>query len=177
MKVLVISDTHKNLTSAGQAIRHTIKKGLDIVIHCGDHIDDAIKLEKQYPKLRFFYVPGNCDGWFFNDDEKIKVVDIEDKKILITHGDRHNIKINYNKLFEEIKGRNADIGVCGHSHIAHVETQENTGLMIVNPGSISLPRDSEYPSYAVLDIQKGKSIDVKMMLIIDKEPTQTASAK
>ena len=172
MKILVISDTHKELISAGMAIGHMMKKGLDIVIHCGDHIEDAKKLEKQYPKLRFFYVPGNCDGWFFNDDEKIKVVEIEDKKVLITHGDHHNIKNNYKELFEEVKRNNADIGVCGHSHVAHKEVRKNTGLMVVNPGSISLPRDSSYPSYAVLDIQKGKPTEVEMMLIIDKKSKQ-----
>lgn len=172
MKILVISDTHKDLTGAGMAIRHMMKKGLDSVIHCGDHIEDARKLEKQYPQLDFFYVPGNCDGWFFSDDEKIKVVEIEDKKILITHGDRHNIKKNYTELFNELKKKNADIGVCGHSHIAHVETQKGTGLMVVNPGSISLPRDSQYPSYAVLTIEKGREINVQMMLIIDKESKQ-----
>ncbi len=177
MKVLVISDTHKDLTSAGLAIRQMIKQGLDIVIHCGDHIDDAIKLEKQYPQLKFFYVPGNCDGWFFRHDEKIKVINIEDKKVLITHGDRHNIKLNYNELFEEVKRKNADIGLCGHSHIAHVETQKDTGIIIVNPGSISLPRDSKYPSYAVLDIEKGKEIKVKIMLIIDKEAAENPCLK
>ncbi|HHX61177.1 MAG TPA: metallophosphoesterase [Epulopiscium sp.] len=172
MKVLVMSDTHKDLTHGGLAIRHMIKQGIDIVIHCGDHIDDAKKLEKQYPQLKFFYVPGNCDGWFFQEDEKIKVVNIEDKKVLITHGDHHNIKLNYNRLFEEVNRREADIGLCGHSHLAHIETQEKSGKMIVNPGSISLPRDSKDPSYAVLDIQKGKPIRVKMMRIIDKESTQ-----
>lgn len=169
MKILVISDTHKNLIGAGLAIRHVMKQGLDIVIHCGDHIDDAIKLEGQYPQLKFYYVPGNCDGWFFKENEKIKVVEIEDKKILITHGDRHNIKNNYKELFCELKNKNADIALCGHSHIAHFETEKDTGLMVVNPGSISLPRDSVYPSYAILDIEKGKEIGVKLMLIIDKQ--------
>ncbi len=175
MKVLVISDTHQELSGAGLAIRQMIKEGLDIVIHCGDHIGDAIKLEKQYPALKFYYVPGNCDGWFFSEEERIKVVEIEDKKVLITHGDRHNIKINYKDLFEEIKIKNADIGLCGHSHIAHLERQRSTGLMIVNPGSISLPRDTRHPSYAVLDIQKGKPVGVKMMLIIDKESRENPS--
>ncbi len=169
MKVLVISDTHENLVSARLAIRHVMKQGLDIVIHCGDHIDDAIKLEEQYPELKFYYVPGNCDGWFFKDNERTKVIEIEDKKILITHGDRHNIKNNYKELFREIKNKNADIGLCGHSHVAHFETEKHTGLMVANPGSISLPRDSAYPSYAILDIEKGKKIGVKMMLIIERE--------
>ena len=175
MKVLVISDTHKDLTSARLAIRHTMKESLDMVIHCGDHIDDAEKLEQEFPDLKFYYVPGNCDGWFFTENEKIKVINIEDKKVLITHGDRYDIKLNYNKLFEEIKDRNADIGLCGHSHIVHMESEKDSGIMVVNPGSISLPRDSVYPSYVVLDIRKGQPIGVKMMLIVDQNPVQNPS--
>ncbi len=177
MKVLVISDSHKELVGAGMAIRHTIKKGLGAVIHCGDHIEDAKKLEEQYPQLRFFYVPGNCDGWFFSEEERIKVIEIEDKKVLITHGDHHNIKNNYKELFDEVKTHNADIGVCGHSHIAHVERQKGTGLMVVNPGSISLPRDSNDPSYAILDIQKGQPTRVKMMLIKGTEFIENTTVK
>lgn len=169
MKVLVISDTHKQLSNAGLAIRHMLKEGLNMVIHCGDHIEDAKKLEKQYPQLRFFCVPGNCDGWFFSEEERIKVIQIEDKQVLITHGDHHNIKINYKDFFNEIKKQKADIGLCGHSHIAHFETQKDTGLIALNPGSISLPRDDRYPSYAVLDIQKGKQTGVKLMRIVGHE--------
>ena len=172
MKVLVISDTHKDLTNARLAIRHTIEDSLDIVIHCGDHIDDAEKLEKEFPKLKFYYVPGNCDGWFFKEEEKVKIIDIEDKKVLITHGDRHNIKLNYNNLFQEVKQKKADIGLCGHSHIAHVEVEEGSGLIVVNPGSISLPRDSRNPSYLVLDITNGEKIQVKKMLLVDRNPVQ-----
>lgn len=169
MKVLVISDTHKDLTAARIAISHMLKKSLDIVIHCGDHMNDAEKLEKEYPQLQFYYVPGNCDGWFFKEDERIKVIEIEDKKVLITHGDQHNIRNNYKELFSEIKRKNADIGLCGHSHIAHIERQKGSGPIVVNPGSISLPRDTPYPSYAILTIEKNRQIEAKAMLIIDKK--------
>lgn len=172
MKVLVMSDTHKDLTKARIAIRHTMKESLDGVIHCGDHIEDAKKLEEEFPNLKFYYVPGNCDGWFFKEDERIKLIRMGDKKILITHGDRHDIKSSYRALFQEMKNRGADIGVCGHSHIAHTESQEAGGLMVVNPGSISLPRDSDHPSYSVLDLQKDKKIELKMMRIVGKEPIE-----
>lgn len=172
MKVLVMSDSHKDLSSARLAIRHMMKKSLDIVIHCGDHIDDAKKLEKQFPSLKFYYVPGNCDGWFFKENEKTKVIQIKDKKVLITHGDQHYININYNQLFKDMKLKKADIGLCGHSHIARVERQNCSGLMVVNPGSISLPRDSRYPSYAVLDIEEGKPIEIKNIRIKGRKPVE-----
>lgn len=169
MIVLVISDTHKDLTDARLAIRHTMEKSLDIVIHCGDHMDDGKELEKEFPNLKFYYVPGNCDGWFFNHSEKIKIINIEDKKILFTHGDHHNIKFSYDELFRETKQRGAVIGLCGHSHVAHIERQSKTGITVVNPGSIALPRDSQYPSYAVLEIAKDRPVGIKMMIIRGQE--------
>ena len=39
MTILVISDTHKDLKHARLAIKHTMETGLEMVIHCGDHID------------------------------------------------------------------------------------------------------------------------------------------
>lgn len=172
MKVLVISDSHKDLFYAGLAIRHTMKEGLDIVIHCGDHIEDARRLERQFPKLKFYYVAGNCDGWFLKEKERTKVVEIEDKKILITHGDCHNIKFNYQELFKDMKNKKAHIGVCGHTHMAHKEIEKTRGLLAINPGSISLPRDSAYPSYAVLNIKKDQETQVKHMIIIEKTPRE-----
>lgn len=173
MKVLVISDTHKNLLYARLAIKHLIKEdSLKMVIHCGDHIEDAQELEKEFPQLIFHYVVGNCDGWYFKESDRIKLVQVQDKKLLITHGDCHNIKINYKNLFKEMKNKNADIGLCGHTHMLHVEQEKESGRIAINPGSISFPRDSVYPSYAVLDIEKDRPIQIKTMVMVDNKPTQ-----
>lgn len=169
MKILVISDTHGDLTNAKLAINHTLKIGLNIVIHCGDHIKDAEELEQEYPDLDFYYVPGNCDGWFFRATDKTKIITIEDKKILFTHGDHHNIKYDYDKLFIDIQAQGANMGFCGHSHIAYIE--KRSGITMVNPGSITLPRDINYPSYAVLDLVRGKPIKINMLMIKDGIPT------
>jgi len=167
MTILVISDTHKDLKNARLAIQHTMKTGLDIVIHCGDHIEDAKRLEKTFPQVTFYYVPGNCDGWFFKESDKTKVLKIKDKKILFTHGDSYHINYNYDQLFEVIERKDAVLGLCGHTHIAHLERQNKTGIIVVNPGSITLPRDSGYPSYAVLKVVENQEIEVQMMIIKD----------
>ena len=177
MIILVISDTHKDLKNARLAIQHQIKIALDVVIHCGDHIEDAQRLEKAFPGITFYYVPGNCDGWFFKESEKIKIIQIYDKKILFTHGDGHHIKYNYDKLFEDAKEKGATLALCGHSHIAHVEKQDKTGITIVNPGSITLPRDSNYPSYGVLEIVQGQEIGIEMMIIKEGKPIKNPFVK
>lgn len=167
MIILVISDTHKDLKNARLVIQHQMKNSLDMVIHCGDHIEDAKKLEKSFPKITFHYVPGNCDGWFFKESERTKVVQVHDKKILFTHGDTHNIKNSYNILFQDVKEKGGDIGLCGHSHIAHLERREGTEITVINPGSITLPRDSRYPSYAILEVEEGQETGIEMMIIKD----------
>lgn len=177
MIILIISDTHQDLKNARLAIKHQLETSLDMVIHCGDHIEDAQILEKVFPEIVFHYVPGNCDGWFFKESEKTKVVKVCDKNILFTHGDAHNIKFNYNMFFKYVEEKDAAIGLCGHSHIAHVERQDETGLTVINPGSISFPRDSQYPSYAILEVREGQGIGIKMMIIKDGKPIENPLLK
>ena len=167
MKILVISDTHRDLKNTGLAIKHTMETSLDMVIHCGDHIEDAKRLERIFPEITFHYVPGNCDGWFFKESEKTKILEVEDKKILFTHGDRHHIKYNYDQLFKAAEKEAAILALCGHSHMAHMERQNKTGIIAINPGSITLPRDSIYPSYTVLEVVKNQEIQIEMMIMKD----------
>ena len=58
MKILVIGDTHGKLNKARKVISRL--KGLDLMIHTGDHISDGELLEEEtgIPVVR---VRGNCD--------------------------------------------------------------------------------------------------------------------
>ena len=58
MKLLILSDTHRSLGFACEAIE---KEAPDAVIHLGDHLGDAEDLSFAYQDPDFYYVPGNCD--------------------------------------------------------------------------------------------------------------------
>lgn len=146
MKTLfILSDTHGNAEGIKKLL--PIMEENDYVIHLGDYITDARYFtEKVYEKL--YAVKGNCDG----GGEDL-VVEIEDKKILLTHGDRYGVKQGNLKLLYKAKELGADAVFYGHTHSALVE--EVDGITIVNPGTLSKYSDKTY-CYAV--VSNGKII-------------------
>ena len=57
----------------------------------------------------------------------------------------------------------ADVAVFGHTHVAIEQIID--GVLIVNPGSISRPRDAANGSFMMLDLQPDKSPLVKLIRI------------
>lgn len=160
MKVLIVSDTHKNIRNVQKVLDKTIPFGVKYLIHCGDHITDALEIERLYPEIIVYGVPGNCDFSSYGKDREC-VVEIEGITFFITHGDRHGVKWDYEELYTDASVYDASIAVCGHTHIAHKEKKE--GMFLLNPGSISQPRDTTIPPYAVVEIEKGKIQNIAIM--------------
>ena len=165
MKVLVISDTHRNIANVVKILDCIKPLGPAAILHCGDHIEDALRLKRLYPNIEVEAVYGNCDG-MASLDECNKVVNIGGVPIFITHGHRHEIKYgDYEELLIDAIAHEAKLAICGHSHVAYL--QKKQGIILLNPGSISLPRDSGFPSYAMLDLEAGFIKEVAIMQIAD----------
>ncbi|MCI2001280.1 MAG: metallophosphoesterase family protein, partial [Clostridia bacterium] len=83
MKAVVLSDTHRILDNARNVL-NIFKHDADIVIHLGDLVKDAKKLEREFPCYKFYYVSGNND-WRSSVSFEQKI-NMDGKNILITHG-------------------------------------------------------------------------------------------
>jgi putative phosphoesterase len=144
MKIFVVSDTHGSI---GRAVEMCEKiRNIDLVIHCGDYFDDAEKLERFLP-VPVTAVKGNCDGYPVHPFDQA-IVDTPAGKILVMHGHQHGIARDPAALAEKAKSEGC-IAVCfGHTHIAGVAEQD--GITLINPGSLSLPRDDTGGSAAVI---------------------------
>ncbi|MHC1748870.1 MAG: metallophosphoesterase [Cellulosilyticaceae bacterium] len=165
MKILVVSDTHRYLSNLSYILTCVIPAGVRHVIHCGDHITDAKKIEEAFPELKVFAVPGNCDLASLTES-KDQIIDIGGVRIYFAHGDRHHVKHDYSELLIDAKAHGAQIAICGHSHVAHLEKKDS--IILLNPGSISEPRDSIYPSYAVIEIDHKAVKDIAIMQVVEK---------
>ena len=56
---------------------------------------------------------------------------------------------------EEARARKADIVMFGHTHKPHLEYCED-GLVVLNPGSLSYPRqDGRKPSYMLMELDRN----------------------
>ena len=161
MKIGLISDTHGDLDSFLKIKDKLIK--YDIIIHTGDILNHGPKnpIPKGYNpsmlgeeikniKVPFVWVKGNCDS----EVDKIATNYIyldpyfffmyNNIRILATHGDKEYI-------YNEAKKLNTKIFISGHTHIPHIE--EKSGIIYINPGSTSIPRDKFGGSFGEIIIK------------------------
>lgn len=163
MKLLILSDSHRNLYYAKKVIER-IKDRVGMVIHLGDHDEDAMLLSNEFSEIDFHYIKGNCDYNSFTESEKI--ITIMGKKILMVHGHKHNVKWGYDRIIYYGQEKEADIILFGHTHIPLIYYFEN--ILLLNPGSISQPRATNLPSFGIINIEKGGFIDPAIMTINER---------
>ena len=146
MRIIVFSDTHKNIDACIRVVENI--KDVDMIIHAGDHCSDANELQKVFPDILVQYVRGNCD--LSQAPDEITVL-AEGKKIFVTHGHLYNVKSeeNYQTLKKKAYEVGAEVVVFGHTHIAYNE--KLVDLTILNPGSIKYGR-----TYGVIEVENGK---------------------
>lgn len=150
MLVAVVSDTHR-IKEYTEKVKNVIKKA-DVLIHLGDNIEDLEELREGFNGL-VYGVKGNCD--FDGSMPREQLIQIEDKKILITHGDRYQVKSDINRLYYAALEQGAELALFGHTHIPLIT--EFNGVHFINPGSPSLPRVKER-TIAFIEINKSKPI-------------------
>ena len=148
MRIVAFSDTHHNISRAERVINNI--PGITGVIHCGDVLPDAEELKSDFSNIDFYTVPGNCDLF---QGESEKLIEIEGKKIFITHGHRYNVKTEVELEYPTIRDRGRELGaelvIFGHTHIPY---NRNWGdIIVMNPGSIKYEG-----TYGVIEVDNGK---------------------
>ena len=145
MRILVVSDTHRDLIS----LRDVILKQptAEVVIHLGDGEDEAEEMKECFPEKTFLMVRGNCDWGSMLPTEEC--IFLEGKRIFYTHGYTYNVKYGLYDLKLAARDREADIVLFGHTHNAL--TDYDNGLYIMNPGSLHGSRGT----YGIVDITKA----------------------
>ena len=132
MKILVLSDSHSTLSFMRRCI-DSVKP--DAVLHLGDHFDDALAMEEEYPALRFYMVPGNCDYYRCSPDQPVILMPrIGGVDLYMTHGHKHSVKYFLGSLLRDARAAGADAVLYGHTHQADCHREED-GLWVLNPGS------------------------------------------
>lgn len=146
MKLLVLSDTHRSIGFAYDAIE---KENPDAVLHLGDHLSDAEELSFACPDKDFYYVPGNCD--YEPTVPQSLTLDFDNVRIFMTHGHTYSVKWELTPLLAAAKDKQAQIALFGHTHLAYM--QEQDGVLLFNPGTAGRCGRS---SYGVIKIKDGE---------------------
>jgi putative phosphoesterase len=152
-KLLVFSDSHGSV-SAVKAVLTWAAKHLppnDTICgaaFCGDGIADL----KPAAESTGFYcdwklVNGNND-YEYSMPESI-VFDFCDYRFFMCHGHRHGIYTGFNSLVAAARSNEAQIVLFGHAHVPINKTE--SGILILNPGSVSRPRNRTGATFAVIE--------------------------
>ena len=146
MKVLIVSDTHRRHGNLETVLENVGK--MDLLIHLGDAEGEDQHIEA-IAGCPVEIIAGNND--FFSNLDKEKVILLGKYKVLLTHGHYYNVTVGVERLKEEARERGIDIAMFGHTHRPYLEIGNE--LVILNPGSISFPRqEGRKPSYILMEI-------------------------
>lgn len=152
MKILIVSDSH----GMDNNLKYVINKvrPIDMLIHLGDFSGNYDYIA-QLPESPIEAVCGNND--FFCDVEDEKLIYIAGYKVFMSHGHRYGVSHNLDRVKSIGMQYNADIIMFGHTHKPLID---KTGdIWIINPGSISLPRQANrLPTYIIMDIDNSGNV-------------------
>ena len=176
MKYLVVSDIHGSLYYAKKLDEIINKESPDKIILLGD---------------LYYHGPRNTLTEEYNPSEVAKILNKHAEKIMCTKGNcdaevdemisdfkfENNIQININGVeffFSHGHVYNSDnipptgdVIVYGHFHTGFI--REEYGLIFVNPGSISLPKNNTAHSYVIIDNSEIILKDIDGSIIDRKE--------
>lgn len=151
MKILVISDTHGELGKVYEVYRNL--KNVDMILHLGDYIKDAEDLAKRLD-IPVKAVKGNMDGGMSKEDTS-HIVSTDAGDILITHGHMDGVNYDITNLVYRAMEEKCKMVFFGHTHIPYLEKSDD--ITIMNPGSLTRPRDGSDGSYGIVEINDGKA--------------------
>ncbi|MCH3910152.1 MAG: phosphodiesterase [Bacilli bacterium] len=178
MRILVASDIHGRLHRMEAFNVWIDKLNPERIILLGDYLyngprngvpDDYNPMEVS--KLlnmnaqRIIGVRGNCDSRI--DDtlldfklEDNRSIELDGMKFELYHGDDFSLR--------NLKKEKGHILLSGHTHIYVLK--EEDGIVYLNPGSISFPKNMNPPSFALIEDGEAQIIDFDNGSVLKKLP-------
>ncbi|MCL2610224.1 MAG: phosphodiesterase [Defluviitaleaceae bacterium] len=169
MKLLIASDIHGSLKAAKLVIEIFNKEEADYLLFLGDIMYHGprnpqpaeyspAEVAKSFNEIACYTIAvrGNCDSEVdqmllnFPINADYQNIILGKNKLFATHGHIYEL----NNLPKNLQ--KGDVFAFGHIHVPILE--ERDGIIILNPGSASLPKENNPPTYAILD---DKKIEIK----------------
>lgn len=160
MRILVVSDSHgyeKNL------LRIITMVEPDLLVHCGD-VENGESIIRQKANCPCYFVGGNND--FFSGLPKEVTFTAGPCKIWVTHGHRYGVHGGTDVLEREGRARGVQVVMFGHTHKPYLRKAD--GMVILNPGSVTYPRqEGRKPSYLVMIIEESGQVEYAQRFLED----------
>ena len=175
MKIGVMSDTHGSLVYLEKAL-DTLSE-CNILLHAGDvlyhgprnDLPEGYNPKEVISKINeldnILIARGNCDA---DVDQMVINHPIQGPYVLSQFGEtriliNHGYVDSKEETIKKAKSMGADILILGHTHVKELYIDEN--LIVINPGSTSIPKDGSH-SVAIIDIiETHEELDLDINLI------------
>ena len=170
MKLLIASDIHGSLSATRKVMEVFKKENADYLVFLGDAMYHGPRnpLPDEYNpagvaellntiKNKIIVVRGNCDSEVdqllldFPITAEYQNIPLPNGKLFATHGHIFDATTIPESVVQ------GDIFAFGHIHIPILEMNE-AGILVLNPGSVALPKEGHPPTYAVMG---GDKIEIK----------------
>ena len=161
MKYMFASDIHGSAYYCKKMLETFEKEGAERLVLLGDLLYHGPRndLPKEYApkeviamlnlmKNDICAVRGNCEA---EVDQMVLDFPVMADYALILYGER-NLYATHGHIYNENNLpplKNGDILIHGHTHVLKAEKREDYTLL--NPGSVSIPKEGNPPSYAILE--------------------------
>ncbi len=156
MKILVVSDTHGDPGRLKKVLNQN--NDFDMLIHLGDGEKDFRDIQALYPAKGMVYVAGNCDYGVYPNEH---IASAGGRKILCCHGHRYGVNYGIEMLASAALQKECTIALYGHTHVPKIETLN--GVMVMNPGSLTLPRGGSERSYGVIEFSENGEMNARII--------------
>lgn len=131
MKLVIVSDNHGD-SAIVAAIKEHFQSAKATLIHCGDS-----QLAPDDPAMQSWQtVAGNNDTGLGYPQNRLLTAGPE--RILVVHGHHDGVNFGLTRLSLHAQAEQATVCCYGHTHQLAVTVDH--GCLLINPGSISLPR-------------------------------------
>lgn len=156
MKILVLSDSHSSMSFMRLCVERVKPNA---IVHLGDHFDDAEALHEEYPGIRMYRVPGNCDRYRCPPGQPEILVDrVCGVDLYMTHGHKHRVKSYLGALLHDARACRVAAVLYGHTHEADCRREED-GLWVLNPGSCGYYGGSA----GLIQVENGKILSCRIL--------------
>ena len=177
MKLLIASDIHGSKYYAKKIVEKFEEEKADKLVLLGDiyYHGPRNPLPKEYAPMevakllnplkdKLIVIQGNCDSevdQMISDFHFVKeaMILVDGKRIMLTHGHVLN-KDNLQKGAY-------DVLAYGHFHVNMMEMVD--GVLVINPGSVSLPKENSISGYITIDNNKVQQHDISGSVIKEQK--------
>jgi len=157
MKILIASDIHGRIKRATRLDEIIKKENPEKIILLGDFLYNGPRngVPHDYDPMgvaniiktyvpRLIPIRGNCDA-----DIDITVLGFDLPKVNDITLNGHMTHLIHGDDFSLVSAKKGDIVMFGHIHVPLLF--EKDGVTFLNPGSVSFPKESSVPSFALWD--------------------------